>query len=700
MSHVTDLDLTSLLSPRSVAIIGASEAADSWAPAFHRTLREFGFRGPIVPVNPKHEEVWGARCWSSSAVLPEPVDLGIVVVPAADAVGAVEAAARRGVRAAMVVASGFAESGAAGARRQDELAAVAREHGILVLGPSVEGFFNYRDRFGMYAADLPPDRRSGGLTVISQSGAVVWYFAQAASDRAVGMRLAIGVGTEAALSVGDLLSWAAADADTRVIACYVESFRDVPALTRGIDAAAEAGKPVLFCAPPARGEAARRAVVAHTGLLAGNTRVRDAWLRRAGVLLVRDPVEMFESAVLLLHHQRVRTGGVAAAMEGGADATLFADAAEAEGLELPPLRPGTERQLREVLPPFANPTNPLDVTGQSAFEPARYCRALEALANDPSVGVIVLDAAPPRGDVETYWALPTLREAERIQRETGVAFVSTLTSPLAYSERTKEYVAGTNLAFLHGHRPTAIALRSLLAFQTRPHGGPRTGRAHRNRPPALRLICGSSGPLDQDEAARLLELYGIETPAQHVAQTADDAVQAASSIGFPVAVKVVARELPHKQRVGGVALWLSNADEVRGAAARVLEAAARVGVARPRLLVQRMVTGAEILVGGVVDEQFGPAVTVRPGGALAELGDARFHATPISATEARRIVERESESWGLHRGQHDAAAVASALLSVARFVHDLRHRLLEVEVNPLVVGPRGALAVDAMVVAR
>ena len=341
----------------------------------------------------------------------------------------------------MVVASGFAETGAEGAALQETLADTARKYQIALLGPNVEGFFNYRDRVGMYAADLPPDRVAGGLTVISHSGAVVWYLAQQASDRAVGLRLAVGVGNGAVLDVGDFLTWAADDQDTSVVACYLEANRNLESLERGLRTLRAAGKPVIICAPGGYGDPVRRSIAAHTGTLAPDWRRRDAWLRGAGGLLVDDVAELFEAAVVLLTYQRVRAPGVTGAMEAGGDATLFAASAERAGLEICPFTAATKGKLRRILPGFANPTSPLDVTGQCAFDPAMYSAVLDTLAAEPGVGVIALDAAPPRGDEESYWAAPTLKHAATLVRDSDIAVVSVLASPLAYSSAAKGYVA-------------------------------------------------------------------------------------------------------------------------------------------------------------------------------------------------------------------------------------------------------------------
>ncbi|WP_303798849.1 hypothetical protein, partial [Alicyclobacillus macrosporangiidus] len=283
-----------------------------------------------------------------------------------------------------------------------------------------------------------------------------------ASDRAVGLRIILGVGNEAVLGLGDLFSWAATDPHTEVVASYLETVRDVEGLGAGLDALRAAGKPVLICAPQGRSDAARRSIVAHTGALAGPTGLRDAWLRGRGAVLVDDPVTLFEAAVLVSHRRRVRTDGVAAALQSGGACTLFAEAAGAQGLRLPAFSARTKAKLRRTLPSFASQNNPLDVTGQAAVETDMFAGALEAIAQDPAVGMLVFDAFPPRLPGETPWAEPVLRRALELQRRTGVVVASVSMSPLAYGPEARAFVRRWRLPFLQGHRAAAGAIGALI----------------------------------------------------------------------------------------------------------------------------------------------------------------------------------------------------------------------------------------------
>jgi acetyltransferase len=697
---MTRWNLRPLLAPRSIAVVGASESADSWAPEIERSLRHLGFDGALYPVNPKYDEVWGRRCHASVRELPRGIDLAVIVVPARVAVRMVDDCGHAGVRSAMVVSSGFAEAGDEGRALQETLRASAFRHRLPMLGPNVEGFVNYVDRVAPYGTTPPPEPLAGAISVISQSGTVAWTMNQLASDRGVGLRIILGVGNEAVLGLGDLFEWAAADPHTKVVCTYIETMRDVDGIGRGLDALRAARKPILVCAPEGRSEAARRSIVAHTGALAGNTALRDAWLRGHGAILVEDPVAMFEAVVLLSYGTKLRTSGVAAALQSGGACTLFAEAAGAQGLALPELSPLTKRRLRKALPHFASQNNPLDVTGQAAVEIDMFSAALDALARDPAVGFVAFDAFAPRLEDETTWAEPVLEKVRALRKETGVVFASVAMSPLAYTSIAKAFVGSARLPFLQGHRAAAGAIRALTDLRAARSRSIPDLPVHPNHAKAMRLLRGMSGPLDEAQGAKLLELYGVRRPKERTVTTPSAAAEASRAIGFPVAVKALAPELPHKARLGGVRLALANPTDVEVAAAEVLQAARRAGASSPRVLVQQMVSGSEVLVGAVIDEAFGACVTMRPGGALAEAGEAEFVAAPLTRAQALAFVRGQAARCGLDEGSHDLGAVSRAVEAIARSAHDLRDRLTSLEANPLLVSTRGAIAVDALAEAR
>ena len=341
------------------------------------------------------------------------------------------------------------------------------------------------------------------------------------------------------------------------------------------------------------------------------------------------------------------------------------------------------------------------MTGQAAVETELFVGALRALARDPAVGLVAIDAFPPRLPGETPWADPVLAEAVELQRATGVVFASVSMSPLAYSADAKRFTERWHrLPFLQGHRASTGAIDALIRLQALRGAPPTEPTPHRNRRAALAALRGAAGPLDEARAARVLALYGIRRPKEAVVDSPEAAAVAAARIGGAVAVKALAPELPHKARLGGVRLGLSGRGEVEAAAADVLDAARRAGAVSPKVLVQHMVHGHEVLVGALVDPRFGACVTIRPGGALAERGSAVFVAAPFSRRQAAAFVAEQAARCGLNEDEHDLGAVAAAVQAIGRAAHELRGRIVSLEANPLVVGPRSAVAVDALAEVR
>ena len=331
-----------------------------------------------------------------------------------------------------------------------------------------------------------------------------------------------------------------------------------------------------------------------------------------------------------------------------------------------------------------------------------YVDALTALAHDPAVGLVAFDAFPPRLSGETPWADPVLTKAIELQRSTGVAFVSLCMSPLAYSDEAKAFTKNVEAAAVPAGTSGSVRRDPGAARSPAGAATARCRRSSRTRVAAPPGGCCAACPgrWTKRPAQRCWSSTACAGRRKPSSRRPQRAAAAARSIRGPVAVKALAPEIPHKARLGGVRLDLRGTGEVEAAAAEVLQAARRAGARAPRVLVQEMVHGHEVLVGALVDEQFGATVTIRPGGALAEAGEATFVAAPLTAKQARAFVTSQAERCGLHEDEHDLRAVAKAVEAIARAAHDLRDRVTSLEANPLLVGPRGAVAVDALAEAK
>jgi acyl-CoA synthetase (NDP forming) len=685
--------LDSLFNPKAIAIVGASDRASSWSKEIYANLKTLDFPGSIFPINPRRSTVWDQPAYPSLSETPVPAELAIIAIPAAAAIEAVKECGEAGVPGVMVVSSGFRDAGPAGAELQVQLAAAAIEADITLIGPNVEGFINYPGRVAAYGAEMPPTSAAGSISMFSQSGTAAWAFTHMAGDRGVGVRVVTGVGVEATLGIGELLEWAASDPETTVAACYIETIRDIDVLARGLDAMDRAGKRVVICCPRVAGEAAKAAVIAHTGELLGDTTLRDAMLRRLGAAVVHDPIAMFETALLLEKVPMRCSGKLALAMQSGGNCTLFADALNDAQVPLEKFSDATMSKLSEILPDFSEPRNPLDVTGQAIFDNEIYCRAIDALAADPEVGMIAIDVAPSRKRPDDSNLTAILAHAGKVQREVGKPVVSVLATPLSYTGRTAEPIIKNSVAVLHGHGPAAVAIARLyeICRERLPLAERHAAKPH---------VSVASGVLDEVQAAEIFTGYGIARPREAVVNQPEAAAEVARDLDCRIVVKLVCAEVPHKAREGLVKLNLESPADVKAAAQEVQDRAREMGVDATRLLVQEQLpAGPEFLIGVTVDPTYGPAMTVRSGGGGVS-GETAFNLLPLRQGEAAEIASGAAASESIELSDSELKELTDAVERFAWIGEDLSDRILEIEANPILITSGRAVAVDALAVTK
>ncbi|MBW2694047.1 MAG: acetate--CoA ligase family protein [Deltaproteobacteria bacterium] len=689
---MTNKRLDAFFNPNTIAIVGASDRASSWSKEIFSNLEKLNFPGRIFPINPRRSTVWDQPAYPSLSETPVPADLAIIAIPAEAAIEAVKACGEAGVASAMVVSSGFRDAGPAGAELQVRLTAAAVEHDVTLIGPNVEGFINYHGPVAAYGAEMPPRSSRGSISMFSQSGTAAWTFIHMAGDRGVGVRVVTGVGVEATIGIGELLEWAAADSETTVAACYIETIRDIGRLVAGLEAMDRANKRVVICCPRVAGEAAKAAVIAHTGELLGDTTLRDAALRRLGAVVVYDPIALFETA-LLLENAPPCSGKLAAAMQSGGNCTLFADALNDAEVPLEKFSTDTMSKLSEILPDFAEPRNPLDVTGQAIFDSDIYCRAIDTLVADPEVGMVAIDVAPSRTHPGDSDLSTILRYAGKVQRECGKPVISVLATPLSYTGRTTELITEYGVAILQGHASAAAAVASLyeVSRECMPIAERHTAKPEVAVPPGI---------LDEVQASAIFTQYGIERPREAVVSDPEQAAAAARDLDCRVVVKLVCAEVPHKAREGLVKLSLESPDDVRDAAQQVQDRAREMGVDATQLLVQEQLTaGPEFLIGVTVDPLYGPAMTVRSGGGGVS-GESAFNLIPLRQGEAMEIASGAVADASIDLSDSELKELANVVERFGWLAEDLSDRVLEIEANPIIITGGRAVAVDALAAAK
>lgn len=686
------MSLDALLHPTSVAIVGASQNPQKVGGMPVRLLRELGFAGPVWPINPNAAEVQGLEAYASLAELPSAPDLAIVAV-AADLVEAtLQQAVARGVRAAIVLSSGFAEVGEPGAAMQQRLAGIARDGGLTLLGPNCLGVMNPREKlFATFSpAPLAGRPEPGAVAIVSQSGAFGAYAYSLARAGGLGLSHWVTTGNEATTSVADVIDALADDPGTRVILAYIEGARDGLALQRALRKARAAGKPVVVT-KVGRTEAGARAALSHTASLSGEDRVYQAVFDDTGALRADTVEQMFRlgQAFDVASVPRGRRLGIIT-LSGGVG-TLMADAASDAGLEMPPLPQAVADELRRRIP-FCSTANPVDVTGQATadFGVLEYA-AVEAARCGAYDAVVLFLAAAGAAPGYADKVVQLVRAARA-----AAPGVSLLLAGIVTPELKRELLG---LGCLVHQEPThAIeAVARMAAWREAPV-------AEAASMPVV-VTLPRSGLLNEAEGLAFLAAHGVPAAPHRWVRGADEAVAAWQALGGQAVLKIVSRDLLHKSDVGGVQVGLRDAAEVREACVAIEAAvAAQAPQARREglLVARRLAPRVELMLGARHDESFGALVVLGLGGVAVELEP---RTTVLTAPTTPERVHARLQALGVlrrlaaWRGQPaiDPQPLIDTVVRFAALAAALGPRLRTLEINPLMVTQDQVAAADAVV---
>jgi acetyl coenzyme A synthetase (ADP forming)-like protein len=691
--------LRRVLSPRSVAVIGASRKPGSVGEAVMRNLVGAGFPGPIYPINPSADSIQSLPVYASIEAVPGEVDLAILAVPATQVITCAEQCGRKGVRALVVLTAGFSEVGGEGQRRQTELLRVCRANGMRLIGPNCVGVINTDPAAPLNATFGPQMAPPGRVGLASQSGALGLAAIDFTAARHLGFSSMVSMGNKADISGNDLLGYWHHDPRTDVILLYLESFgnpRKFARLARTIGRS----KPIVAL-KSGRSAVGARATASHTGaLLTASDVTVDALFRQAGVIRTDTLDEMLDVAELLVHQPLPRGRRVGIVTNVGGPAVMCADTLEARGLHVPALSEAVQARLRAVLPAEASVANPVDMLAGSTAE--QFAHAVRAVAEDPTIDAVIAIFLPPLATRSEDVARAVATAADGSKPVLAVFMTAGELPDL--STPNKGRVPG-----YHTPEPAAITLAHAVGYAdwlARPIEAPPVfAGVQRDEAGVLLADALHRGPgwLDPDEVRRLLSLYGVPTVEQRVVSTASQAAGAAEELEGQVALKVIAPGVVHKTDAGGVRLYLNGAGPTREAAQAMARAVRdATGLEPTGYVVQRMAPpGVEMLVGVVNDPQFGSTVACGAGGTLVELlKDVSVRLTPLTRGDAANMV-RELRSFPMldgYRGAHKCAvgALEDVLLRVGTLAED-HPRIAEIDCNPVIVSASGALVVDARV---
>lgn len=675
-------NLAALFDPASVAIVGASNDPHKYGNWMGVQALRMRGRRPVYFVNRKGGQVLGRAAFTSLRAVHAQIELVVLAVPVESFEQAVIDALEVGARALVGITAGFAELGAAGAALQDRVVRRVRDAGAVLLGPNCMGLFDASSALSLTPNPMP----AGSVSLFSQSGNVALEVSQFLEAHQLGFARVASLGNQADLGAADLIRDCIGHAGTHVIAVYCEDFRDGREFVAAAGAARRGGKPVVLLAVGGS-DASARGARSHTGALTTSSAVIGAACRDAGIYRVSTPSELADVAALLLSGEPRRVRSVAVITDGGGDAGIASDVTEAAGLAVPEVAPATRTALRAVLPPSAGVRNPIDVAGAAERDIASFLRVLDIALADPGIDAVLMT-----GYFGGYGEYGETLQAQELEVAAQMARLARGSRKPFVVHTMRAASAAARLLAQHGvpiFARVEHAVRALAVVARTPE--PRALPAAPARPgqPVARS--------DYWTARCLLADGGVPFPRAERVDSLAAALAAGDRIGFPVVLKALG--LQHKSDAGGVALGLRDTKALR----RAFTGMQALGA--PGYTVEEMLDAGratELIVGVRADPRFGPVVMVGMGGILAEvLGDVAFALAPIDAAAALALLE-SLRAVGVLRGVRgrpgiDFPAAAAAIVRIVN-VALLHPELREIEVNPLLAGPAGAVGLDARIV--
>jgi acyl-CoA synthetase (NDP forming)/GNAT superfamily N-acetyltransferase len=685
--------IAAILRPGSIAVVGAGRHPGNVGHEVVRSLLVGDFSGTVYPVNPSARAVCGVPAFAALSSIPERIDLAIVAVPAPAVPGVIEEAASSGVRAVTIITAGFGETGRSGAAVETELLSVARRHGMRIVGPNCLGVMNTDPEIRMCATFAPLDPLPGRLALVSQSGAVGVVLGEQTRAAGLGLSAFVSVGNKLDVSPNDLLCFFESDDRTSVIALYLESLGDPRKFARIARRVGET-KPIVAL-KAGRTSAGARGARSHTAAAATPEVTVAALLQSAGVIKVDRLEELLDVSAILLAAPLPAGRRVALVGNSGGPLILAADACEGGGLAVPELREATQHALGKVLVPAAAVANPVDLTADGTAAMLR--QALEIVLRDDAIDAVIVVFTETL-TASAAAARETVAHVARLAVKPVVACTVGAGAPLGSS-------GAAAIAEVPSPERAAAALAHVCGYaewRRRPRPCAAEPEELSDQPTIREIVAsklassGTGGWLELEQAARLLEACGVPVLPTHGATTAEEAAVIAASIGFPVVLKARSGDVVHKSEVGGVALGLDNADAVR-TAYETMES--RLGAQMGGAVIQPMAPrGVEAIVGLASDPVFGPVVMVGLGGVMTDLlRDRAFAVPPLEPGVADAMVAslRAAPLLDGYRGtpKVDRQALVAVLERIGRVAEEVPE-LVELDLNPILVSPAGALVVD------
>jgi acyl-CoA synthetase (NDP forming) len=694
MTQFTHDHLRRFFQPRSIALIGASDKS-AWSRLLFSRFAMFSHEGALYAVNRNGTPAHGLPAFETCREIPEPIDMAYVYVPAAAVADALRDAAAAGIRNAVILSSGFSDAGAEGARLEQEMKAVIAETGMTILGPNSLGFANIAH--GSVCTSLPTrlPLRKGKLAVVSQSGALANEFSKFAHTQGIGLSFLCATGNEVQMGVADVLEYLVDDPETEAVALYVEGIDKPWRLMEAAERARKARKPVTIL-KIGRSEVSGAVAQAHTGSLVGDDKVFDAMCRRFGLCRVDSIEELIVTADVLGKIGPLDPPAISVVSLSGGACGLYADLAEKYGLAVPSMSDETAQKLREIMPDFATPMNPLDTTGAVLSDPDLWSRVIPILEAAPEFGLVVTVTSVPNTDLEVMALRAGIEAVVEGYRAAGKAPV--LCAMTLQDQRENLATLRLELGLDIILPDLEFGVRALAHLQNWSHS---VQAVHADAAAASKV---TARPLGERETLAWLAKQGVPILPMTLARSADEAAAAAGQIDGALVLKISSPDIPHKTEAGGVRLNVAGSDEARRYYDEIVASARRYNpdATIEGVLVLPMVqAGVDLIVGVSRDPDWGLNLVVGLGGVFTELlRDSQVSLLPVSEDDVLEMLGKLAGSRILDgfRGSPpvDRRALARAIAKIAKAAQMLGGDLAAMEVNPLYARGDAVLCLDGL----
>lgn len=697
--------LFSLLNPKSVALIGVSKNPDSFGYSFVEIAQRYGYAGDLYIVNPKADFILGLKCYSSILEIPDEIDTAMIIVPKHIVSSSVDECIKKGVKGIVIITSGFAEQNVEGKRHQEELVERATQKGIRIIGPNTLGFFSAPSNLDLIMTGFI---RKGHTALIAQSGNLTQSLTFPGAQRGLGFSYVIGLGNQADLQFHDLIRYFREDNETKVIAVHIEGLRDGRRFMEEVSKTVQTKPVVVF--KSGRTQAGARVASTHTASIAGKDEIYKAAFKQCGAIQVESFTEFTSILLAFSQGKTAKAGRVCILSEGGGDCVLTTDACIRKGLELPELSGLTLERLKEVIPGNGSVANHVDLAGWD-----NVVRATEIVLEDDSIeGIIIVG-----GFAGNFHISPRDFLKEEIYVKQMCEVIKTAKKPVAiytysaYKEnKLVEILRENNVPLYLDHHDAVNAMAALVKYEKI-----RSGIQYRSfpgkwkkdgEPETIMNALNATGYIPEHVAKQILRKYKMHFPEEKLARDLNEAEIFAGEIGYPVAMKVVSKDIVHKSDAGCVKLGLGSSSEVREAFSSIINNAVSfnndANISGVLVSKMDMEDGVEIIIGGLNDPVFGPVIMFGIGGIFVEvMKDVSFRICPVNYTEADDMI-REISGFPLLAGIRgkpvmDIAAIREALISVSRLLLE-NPQISEVDLNPVKVHRKGLMVLDARMIIK